>query len=85
MSLGNGMAKNRTKLPFDTRGGVLAINRRMLNSAAYESLHAYQKVLILLLHEQWRNDRPVGYSVREAAQKYIVALIPQLKLLVSWK
>lgn len=56
-------------LPFDKKGGVLVINRRLLNSDAYAGLKPVDKVLMLLLHEQWRNQRPVGYSVREAAAK----------------
>lgn len=64
------MAKNRKQaLPFDKRGGVIAVNRRMLNSPAYLSLTPQQKVLLILLQEQWRNDRPVAYGVREAAAK----------------
>lgn len=41
----------------------------MLNSEACQSLKPVEKVLILLLHEQWRNDRPVSYGVREASKK----------------
>jgi len=63
------MSKKKKALPFDKRGGVLAINRRMLNSDAYKTLKPYDKVLLLLLHEQWRNERPVAYSVREAEKK----------------
>jgi hypothetical protein len=63
------MAKGIKPLPFDRKGGMLAINRRMLNSPAFMSLRAQQKVLIFLLHEQWRNDKPIAYSVREAAEK----------------
>jgi hypothetical protein len=63
------MGKKRKSLPFDRNGGTLAINRRMLNSPAFMSLTAQQKVLILLLHEQWRNDKAVAYGVREAAEK----------------
>ena len=69
MQQGGSMAKKSNKIPFDKRGGVLVINRRMLNSTAYQSLNSNQKVLILLLHEQWRNDKAVSYGVREAAQK----------------
>ena len=63
------MSKKKKALPFDKQGGVLAINRRMLNSDAYTTLKPYDKVLLLLLHEQWRNERPVAYSVREAEKK----------------
>lgn len=41
----------------------------MLNSEAYFQLKPIEKVLLLLLHEQWRNDRPVSFGVREAAEK----------------
>ncbi len=57
------------KLNFDQRGGVIAISRGMLESAAYESMPASAKVLMTLLQMHWRNDRPVGYGVREAAEK----------------
>jgi hypothetical protein len=63
------MAKKRKQPPFDRNGGTLVINRRMLNSPAFMSLTAQQKVLILLLHEQWRNDKAIAYGVREAAEK----------------
>jgi len=57
------------KIPFDRDGGTLAINRRLLNSEAYTVLKPVDKVLMLLLHEQWRNEKPVSYGVREAAKK----------------
>ena len=63
------MSRTKRALPFDKRGGTLAINRRMLNSEAYKTLKPTDKVLMLLLHEQWRNEKPVSYGVREAAQK----------------
>ena len=63
------MSKKKRSLPFDKRGGTLAINRRILKSDAYKVLKPYDKVLLLLLHEQWRNERPVAYGVREAEAK----------------
>ena len=63
------MSKKKDSLPFDKRGGVIVLSRHLLNSAAYASLTPVQKVLMQLLHEQWRPDRDVAYSVREAAQK----------------
>ena len=63
------MSKKKGSLPFDKRGGTLAINRRLLNSEAYKFLKPTDKVLMLLLHEQWRNEKPVSYGVREAAKK----------------
>lgn len=63
------MSRKKKSLPFDKRGGTLAINRRLLNSVAYSALKPAAKVLMILLHEQWRNDRPVAYGIREAAKK----------------
>jgi hypothetical protein len=63
------MAKRKFKLPFDQRGGVVPFSRAMLESKAYETMPATAKVLMQLLRIQWRNDRPVAYGVREAAQK----------------
>ncbi|MBD9360767.1 hypothetical protein [Methylomonas fluvii] len=61
--------KNKVKLSFDRRGGVLVVSRVMRESYAYESMSPTAKVLMDLLHMQWRNDRPVAYGVREAAKK----------------
>lgn len=63
------MAKKKPKLGFDQRGGVMAVSRAMRESLAYVSMPATAKVLMDLLQLQWRNDRPVAYGVREAAQK----------------
>ena len=63
------MSKGKLRQPFDTRGGKIVIGRQMINSSAYLSLNSNQKVLMLLLQEQWRPDRPVDYGVREAAEK----------------
>lgn len=63
------MAKKKPKLGFDQRGGVLAVSRAMRESSAYVLMPATAKVLMDLLHLQWRNDRLIGYGVREAAQK----------------
>jgi hypothetical protein len=63
------MAKKKPRLGFDQRGGVLAVSRAMRESYVYESMPASAKVLMDLLHMQWRNDRPVAYGVREAAEK----------------
>lgn len=63
------MAKKKPKLGYDQRGGVLAVSRAMRESLAYVSMPATAKVLMDLLHLQWRNDRLVGYGVMEAAQK----------------
>lgn len=63
------MSSKKNALPFDKRGGVVAMSRLMLNSEAYTALKPTAKVLMLLLHEQWRNERPVAYGLREAAAK----------------
>ncbi|MDD5269460.1 MAG: hypothetical protein PHO08_20500 [Methylococcales bacterium] len=63
------MAKKKPRLGYDQRGGVLAVSRAMRESYVYETMSANAKVLMDLLQIQWRNDRPVGYGVREAAQK----------------
>jgi hypothetical protein len=63
------MAKKKLKLGYDQRGGVLAVSRAMLESMAYGSMPPTAKVLMTLLQLQWRNDKPVGYGVREAALK----------------
>lgn len=63
------MAKKKPKLGFDQRGGVMAVSRAMRESLAYVTMPATAKVLMDLIHLQWRNDRLVGYGVREAAQK----------------
>ncbi len=47
----------------------MAVSRAMRESLAYVSMPATAKVLMDLLHLQWRNNRLVGYGVREAAQK----------------
>ena len=62
------MARKNT-LPFDRRGGVVTVQRRLLKSPAYLSLSPQAKVLLQLLQVEWRPDRPIGYGVREAEQK----------------
>jgi len=63
------MAKRKNSLPFDKRGGVVVIQRRLLESAAFLGLSAQAKALLHLLHVHWRPDRPVGFGVREAEDK----------------
>ncbi len=63
------MSKKKPKLGFDQRGGVIVVSRAMRESSVYESMPASAKVLMDLLHAQWRNDRAVAYGVREAAEK----------------
>ena len=63
-------AKKKHALPFDKQqGGVIAIQRRLLESVNYLSLSAQAKALITLLQVHWRNDKPVAYGVREAIEK----------------
>ena len=57
------------KIPYDTRGGVCVLSRQMLNHENYLTLPAQAKVLILLLHEQWRDEKEVDYGIREASEK----------------
>lgn len=61
--------KPNHKLPFDSRGGVCVVSRHLLESAGYLGLSAQAKVLMLLMHQHWRNDHPVGYGIREACEK----------------
>jgi hypothetical protein len=63
------MAKKKPRLPYDSRGGVMVVSRAMRETLVYVSMPATAKVLMDLLHLQWRNGRPVGYGVREAALK----------------
>ncbi|MDO8908749.1 MAG: hypothetical protein Q7W55_09660 [Pseudohongiella sp.] len=63
------MAKKKNIHPLDTRGGVIVTSRAMLESQPYLALSAQAKVLMMLMHSQWRPDRPIGYGVREAMEK----------------
>src|SRR5690554_3123313 len=57
------------KLPFDKKGGVVAIQRRLIQSKAYLSLSPQAKALIMLMHSHWSARGPVDYGVREAEAK----------------
>ncbi|CAI8176972.1 MAG: Uncharacterised protein [Marinobacterium sp. xm-d-530] len=63
------MARKKKSLPFDKRGGVIATSRHLLESEHYLSMSVYSRSLLILLHLHWRNDKPVAYGTREAAQK----------------
>ena len=63
------MAKKKNKLGYDQRGGVMVVSRGMRESMAYQTMPAAAKVLMDLLHMQWRPDKAVSYGVREAAKK----------------
>lgn len=56
----------KSSLPFDKRGGVVAIQRRLLSSPEYLSLTAQAKVLLTLLQRHWTPAGPVGFGVRQA-------------------
>ncbi len=62
------MAK-RSKLPFDSAGGRVVTQRRMLDSPAYLKLSAQAKALIPLMHRYWNPNEPVGYGVRQAQEE----------------
>lgn len=57
------------KLPFDRRGGVIYLPRRMIESAEFLKLSPQAKTLIVLLQVHWRPDTPIGYGIREAEKK----------------
>jgi hypothetical protein len=61
--------KTKKKQPFDSRGGVIVMSRRLISSDAYLELPAQAKVLMVLLQSHWRDEVPVAYGVREAANK----------------
>lgn len=47
----------------------MVVSRSMRESKVYESMPPAAKVLMDLLHLQWRNDKLVAFGVREAAKK----------------
>lgn len=59
------MAK-KIPLPFDKKGGVVALQRRLLSSPAYLGLTAQAKALMMLLQRHWSASGPVGFGVRQA-------------------
>ena len=63
------MAKNRRRLPFDQRGGVIGSRVDIYKSPAWLSLSPAAAKLMCLLHIHWKNEKPVDYGVREAAKK----------------
>ncbi len=63
------MSNKITKLPFDKVGGVIMINKRLLDSEVFLTMPPAANKLFLLLHAQWRPHKPVGYGVRQAATK----------------
>jgi len=63
------MSKRKNPLPFDKRGGVVAIQSRLMRSRRYLGLSPQAKVLLHLMQVHWRNFEPVAYGVREAEHK----------------
>ena len=59
----------RFKIPFNNRGGVVVMDMHMLKHKNYLTLSPQSKVLIILLHQHWRNEKEVDYGTREAADK----------------
>jgi len=65
-----GMTKRKAKrLPFDSKGGLVAVPLRLLKSEQYCRLSPEAKVLMLMMQVHWRPDDPVAYGVREAMAK----------------
>lgn len=62
------MAK-KSSLPFDKRGGVVAIPRRLLISKSYLELSPQAKTLISLLQTYWKPYEPVGFGLRQAEKE----------------
>ena len=73
-------SKKKNPLPFDKKGGIVALPRRMLTSSNYLSLSAYAKALLPLMQTHWRNDKPVDYGVKEAEEKIPCAYITARKV-----
>lgn len=63
------MARKKSSLPFDGRGGRVVIQKRLLGSEAYLGLSAQAKVLVHLLHREWSVKGPVAFGVRQAERE----------------
>lgn len=66
------MGRSRSKgekLPFDKIGGVIAIQRRLIQSKPYLALSPQAKALMTLMQSHWDAQGPVDYGVREAEAK----------------
>jgi len=61
--------RKRFQQPFDRRGSVVVVGIHLLKSRQFLSLMSQAKVLMLLLLQHWRSDKPVAYGIREAAEK----------------
>lgn len=62
------MAK-KPRLPFDSAGGTVVIQRRLLSSPSYLNLSAQAKALLHLLQAHWRPHEPVGFGIRQAQRE----------------
>jgi hypothetical protein len=63
------MARNRPKLPFDSKGGTVVIQRRLLASGTYLQLTPYAKALVHLLQRHWTPGGPIGFGIRQAERE----------------
>lgn len=63
------MSRRKQSLPFDKAGGVVAIQRQLVESEAYLKLSAQAKALLILMQLHWRNEKPVDFGIREAMAK----------------
>lgn len=63
------MARKKNALPFDRRGSVVTIRRQMLESEAYSALSLAARCLVWELQIHWRNDKPVDFGIRKAADR----------------
>ncbi len=68
------MTRRKSKLKFNTAGGVIVMPRRMLESDAYRDLSPQAKTLMILMQLHWRLDKPISFGIREAAEKIPCAL-----------
>ncbi len=65
------MTRKKQSLPFDKRGGAIVLSRYLIESNNYQTLSTHARSLMILLHIQWRADRPVDYGVREAEKRLV--------------
>lgn len=61
--------RKKGSLPFDQRGGIIVLSKRLLVSVAFSLLTPEAKILMILLQVHWRDHVPVAYSVREGMSK----------------
>jgi len=63
------MSKKKHKQPFDSKGGVVVVPRRMVESNCYTTLAPQSKVLMILMQLHWRAYDYIDYGIREAMEK----------------